>query len=267
MNDGWSEDPTLILGMHGIFEQHPWLGRVSAEYDLDEDVFSLAVKRAAAYGWSSTRFSGGSELGGQRWGHNDAGGDWTQDGNVRQLAWLQVSVAEDLREQRLPVLPMATVLSDSLRRTGVFRLTGLHVLVPVRLAPDSRFDLAAAADWLGLADPDGRAEMVVTVSARESGGLSGRVSEIRDLARERTFGRMTVEATPAGPVGQEGLALPLAGELQTGAMRQTMAYRCRTREWSLEAAVWTTEIFIDALRAAGAGHPALITVSASATSP
>ncbi|MCX4964160.1 hypothetical protein OHA98_04885 [Streptomyces sp. NBC_00654] len=149
----------------------------------------------------------------------------------------------------------------------MFRLTGLHVLAPVRLAPDSRFDLVAAADWFGLADRDGRADMVVTVSAGESAGLGGRVAEIRELARERAFGRMTVDAVPAGRVGQNGLAPPLAGELQTGGMRQTMAFCCRAREWSPDVAAWATEIFVDALRASGAAHPALITVSVPDTLP
>ena len=260
----------MILGLHGILDRHPWIDRVSAEYDLDEDVFSLAVKRAAAYGWSSTHLSSGSELGGQRWGHNDAGGDWTQDGRVRQIAWLQLSPAEDLNEQRLPVLPAATVLGDALRRVGRFRLTGLHALVPLRLAPDSGFDLVSAADWFALADPDGSAELTVTLSAGDTTGLDGRaglddrVQEVCDLARERTHGRMAIEAISAPGSRHEGLSLPLAGELQTIGMREVMAFRCGAREWSLDVATWTIEIFIDALRATGTVNPVLLTVSGPA---
>jgi hypothetical protein len=249
----------MIVGLHGVFDRYPWIDRASSEYDLDEDAFSLVVKRAAAYGWSSTYVGGGWELEGQRWGHNDAGGDWTQDGRVRQVAWLQAAAAERLRGQRLPVLPAVTVLGDAVRRVGVLSLTGLHTLAPLHLATDSRADLVGAADWFALADPDGVAELTVTVSARETAALAVRASEIRQLALERTSGRMTVQAAPPG---RAGLALPLAGEVQTSGMRQAMTFRCGAREWSLDVAAWATEVFVDALRATGTTEPVLVTVSA-----
>jgi hypothetical protein len=255
-------EPTLIVGLHGVFDRHPWIDRASAEYDLDEDVFSLVVQRAAAYGWSSTRLGRDWGLDGQRWGHNDAGGDWTQDGLVRQVGWLQVAAAETLRGQRIPVLPAVTVLGDALRRVGDLRLTGLHVLAPLHLAPDGRFDLVGAADWFGLADPDGAALVTVTVSARESAVLGERAVEIGGLARQRTYGRMTIEPSPAAEP-DAGLALPLAGETQAEGMRKAMAFHCGLREWSLDVAAWTTEVFLDALRAAGTTEPALVTVSAA----
>ncbi|MFF3542922.1 hypothetical protein [Streptomyces platensis] len=30
---------TLIVGLHGVLERHPWIDRVSAESRLDEDVY------------------------------------------------------------------------------------------------------------------------------------------------------------------------------------------------------------------------------------
>ncbi|MGW0837402.1 hypothetical protein [Streptomyces prunicolor] len=142
--DTSAEDPvdlTMTAEVYGVLREHAWIGQVGADHDLDADLFGLAVKRAAAYGWSSTRFSAGAELGGQRWGHADAGGDWSQDGRVRQLAWLTVYPAIDLREQYLPVLPLTRVMVDSLYRVGELDFAGLTVRVPVRLAPDTRFDL------------------------------------------------------------------------------------------------------------------------------
>ncbi|MFC4889285.1 hypothetical protein ACFPK5_29585 [Streptomyces beijiangensis] len=215
------------------------------------------MKRAAAYGWSSTRFGAGAELGGQRWSHNDAGGDLTPDGGVRQRAWLQVSVAEDLNAQHLPVLPAVTVLSDALHRMGAFRFTGLHALVPLHLAPDSRFDLAGDAAWFALADPASSMGLMVTLSARETSGLHGRTAEIRALALARTFGRMTLERVSPGQFAQQGLA----GELQRSDMQEAMAFRCVAPEWSPDIAAWVTEVLVDALRAAGVAHPALLTVS------
>ncbi|MCX5236105.1 hypothetical protein OG824_12930 [Streptomyces prunicolor] len=142
--DTSTEDPvdlTMTAEVYGVLREHAWIGQVGADHDLDADLFGPAVKRAAAYGWSSTRFSAGAELGGQRWGHADAGGDWSQDGRVRQLAWLTVYPATDLREQHLPVLPLTRVMVDSLGRVGELAFTGLTVRVPMRLAPDTRFDL------------------------------------------------------------------------------------------------------------------------------
>jgi len=141
--DTSAEDPvdlTMTAEVYGVLREHAWIGH-AADHDLDADLFALAVKRAAAYGWSSTRFSAGAELGGQRWGHADAGGDWSQDGRVRQLAWLTVYPATDLREQHLPVLPLTRVMVESLGRVGELDFTGLTVRVPMRLAPDTRFDL------------------------------------------------------------------------------------------------------------------------------
>lgn len=141
--DTSAEDPvdlTMTAEVYGVLREHAWIGH-AADHDLDADLFGPAVKRAAAYGWSSTRFSAGAELGGQRWGHADAGGDWSQDGRVRQLAWLTVYPATDLREQHLPVLPLTRVMVESLGRVGELDFTGLTVRVPMRLAPDTRFDL------------------------------------------------------------------------------------------------------------------------------
>lgn len=73
-------DATHIVGLHGVLDRHPWIDRVSTEYDLDEDASSLAVKRAAAYAWSSTALA--AKPADNLWDHNDADGDWTQDGGL-----------------------------------------------------------------------------------------------------------------------------------------------------------------------------------------
>ncbi|MER5617420.1 hypothetical protein [Streptomyces sp. NPDC002215] len=125
-----------------VFHRHPWIDRLLAGNDLeDEDVFSLAVARAEAYGWSSTHLGRGP-LDGCRWGHNDPGEYWTEDNRVRQLAWLQVAVEEKLRVQHLPLLPVATVLSDVLHHVGTYTLTGL----PPR-APPPQYAMPAWQNW------------------------------------------------------------------------------------------------------------------------
>ncbi|MET9292468.1 hypothetical protein [Streptomyces sp. NPDC003077] len=259
------QDPTLIMGVHGVLVLHPWIARASAEFDLDPDVFGLAVQRAEAYGWSSTHLGPAGELDGRRWSHHDAGGDWTQDGRVREVAWLQVGAARGLRGQRLPVLPVATVLGDVLRRVGRFRLTGLHTVAPPHLAPDAAAVLAGAADWFALADPDGAAGLTVTVSGREADGAD-RAPLVRKHTQESAYGRLALtgilpaDVLSSGPL-PTGLARPLTGAVQTEGMRPLMAFGCRAREWSPDVAAWTTEVVLDALRATGTTESVLVTVS------
>ncbi|WP_251021495.1 hypothetical protein [Streptomyces sp. ISL-98] len=253
----------MILGVHGVLGLKPWIRRAYEDEELEEDTFSLVVKRTMAYGWSSFH-AGGPETG--RWGHNDAGGDWSQDGRVRQLAWLQVDVPGDPRGQRLPVLPAATVLGDVLHRVGRFQLTGLHTLAPMDLAVDSRADLANAADWFSLAEQAEQGgesgEFTLSVLGTEKADLPGRAAGILASALDRTYGCMTIEASPADDgTARAGLSLPLAGELQTEGLRHGPAFRCGVREWSLDVAAWATEVFIDAVRESGPTGPVLLTVS------
>lgn len=259
---------TLIVGLHGVLDLHPWIDRVSDEFDLDEDVFSLAVKRASAYAWSSTALT--DKPADNLWDHNDADGDWTQDGQVRQLAWLQSSLprpgrtpGQKQRARRLPVLPVITVLSDALRRVGTVRLTGTHALVPLHRAGDARSELAEVAAWFALADPSGAASLTVTVDALPSANLATRAVEIREAALERTYQHMTVEPLkPAAGTMTPGLARPLAGEVQAEGLRRALAFRCDVREWSTDVAAWATEVFADSIRAVtGLSGLILITVS------
>lgn len=258
---------TLIVGLHGVLDRHPWIDRVSAESDLEEDVFSLAVKRASAYAWSSTALT--DRPADNLWDHNDADGDWTQDGRVRQLAWLQSSLprpsntpGKRQRARRLPVLPVITVLSDALRRVGTVRLTGTHALVPLHRAGDARVELAEVADWFALADPSGAASLTVTLSALPSANLGARAAEIRDAALERTYGHLAVEPLKPVTVKTPGLAQPLAGVVQAEGLRRALAYRCEAREWSTDVAAWATEVFADSVRAV-TGLSGLIIVTVS----
>ncbi|MFJ2915434.1 hypothetical protein ACIO8F_40020 [Streptomyces sp. NPDC087228] len=256
-----ASDPTLIMGLHGVFRRHPWGDRVLAENDLvDEDVFSLAVARAGAYGWSSTHLGRGP-LDGSRWGRNDAGGDWTEDDRVRQLAWLQVAVEEQLHGQRLPLLPMATVLSDVLHHMGTYALTGLHTVAPLQLSTDdSLLYLSQAADWVATAGPGSAADCVITLAARESAGLSNRSQDVNVLILERSYGRLAIHPSkPSAPA--EGLAPSLVGEVQTEGMQNAASIHCSLPAWSLDTAIWAAEVTATAVRDAGATEPVLLTIS------
>ncbi|MEV6506849.1 hypothetical protein AB0M61_12070 [Streptomyces sp. NPDC051642] len=239
-------DLTMTAEVYGVLREHAWIGQVSADHDLDEDLFGLAVKRAAAYGWSSTRFSAGAELGGQRWGHADAGGDWSQDGRVRQLAWMTVYPATELREQHLPLLPLTRVMVESLGRVGELDFTGLTVRVPVRLAPDTRFDLVGDADWFALAAPDARAEAVVSVV----GPVDTVAERVCELVVQRGHGQLRAEHV-------EHLA---------GAHDRT-TFACDLPEWTPDAAAWLAEVFVDALRAVGVRGTVEIAIARNARTP
>ncbi|MFD7496554.1 hypothetical protein ACFV8T_29920 [Streptomyces sp. NPDC059832] len=257
----YASDPTLIMGLHGVFHRHPWIARVLAENDLeDEDVFSLAVARAEAYGWSTTHLGRGP-LDGCRWGHNDAGEDWTEDNRVRQLAWMQVAVEEQLHGQRLPLLPVATVLSDVLHHMGTYTLTGLHTVAPLQLSTDDNLVyLSQAADWVATAGPGPSADCVITIAARESADLSNRAQDVNVLILERSFDRLAIHpGKPPAPAG--GLAPPLVGEVQTGGMQNAASIHCSLPAWSLDTAIWAAEVTATAVRDAGVAEPVLLTIS------
>ncbi|MDT0407710.1 MULTISPECIES: hypothetical protein [Streptomyces] len=247
-------DATFIVGLHGVLDKHPWIEQVNAEFDLEEDVFSLAVQRASAFAWSSTALA--DEQTENLWDHNDAGGDWTPDGAVRQLAWLQASLPRPAhmpgrarREPRLPVLPVFTVLADALRRVGTVRLTGTHTLAPLHRAGDARVALAENADWYTLANPADATTLTVTVSALPSARLAERADAIREAALARTYGNMRVASRkPATAAATPGLARPLAGMVQAERLRLALAFRCDVREWTTDVAAWTTEVFADSIR-------------------
>ncbi|WP_328680887.1 hypothetical protein [Streptomyces sp. NBC_00343] len=242
-------DLPMTAEIYGVLREHAWIGQVSADHDLDEDLFSLAVKRAAAYGWSSTRLSAGAELGGQRWGHADAGGDWSQDGRVRQLAWITVYPATGLREQHLPVLPLTRIMVESLGRVGELDFTGLTVRVPVRLAPDTRFDLVGDAAWFALAAPDARAEAVVSAA----GPVDTVAERVRELVVQRGHGLLRAEHVEH------------VEHLARAHDRTTFA--CDLPEWTPDSAAWLAEVLVDALRAVGVRDTVEIAIDRNTRTP
>jgi hypothetical protein len=235
----------MIMGIHGRLELEPWMERAVGDYD--EDAFSLVVKRTLAYGLAAFNGRDAPRL---RWVHKDAGGDWTGDDKIRQLAWLEVGVAEGFDRLRLPIQPAVTVLRDVLNRLGRFTFTGLHAILPVHLAVDARADLAVMQEWLALADPDGDEEFIVSVATETE------APDLRESVRE--YELLTVEPTSAKGTGLAGL---IAGQAQLERLTFDQHFACRAPEWSLDAATLATEVFTEALRVAGVERAAL-TVSA-----
>ncbi|MFD9907806.1 hypothetical protein [Streptomyces sp. NPDC059063] len=270
--------PTVIVGLHGTLRRHPWLDRVvardaDAEGSVEEDVLFLAVDRAGSYGWrtvSSWLHEGGEVTASHEpttWAHQEVGGDWTQDGGVRQLAWLGAGILADPPRPGLPVRPITLVLSEALARAGEVTFTGLHALLPLHATErDTAFHQAELVSWFDLADPDARYEVLVTVSCRpgEGGATGADAAALREAVRERTQGAVDV-STPTPATEPEaslpGLAFDLDGSVHTQSMSEVIRLTCTTREWSPDIAVWLTEATAEALREAGRRAPALVTVS------
>ncbi|MBD0707274.1 hypothetical protein BU197_02250 [Streptomyces sp. CBMA291] len=238
----------MTVAVHGVHTPHPWLDEVVAAHDLDEDLYSLAVKRALAYGWSTTLLGAGA-LDGERWGFADAGGDWSRDGKERRLAWLTGYPAVGLRSQLLPVLPMARVLADALARVGDLRFTRLATRLPLGLAPDARFALRSDADWYALSAPSAATRVTVETTPGEPVDPQ----ELRALVTARAHRVLRVEDPE--PVGEGGAVDPV-GE---GGPRRVV-FTAVAPEWTVDAGAWITLVVSDALRALGARSTAEIEV-------
>ncbi|WP_369213094.1 hypothetical protein [Streptomyces flavofungini] len=282
--------PTVVVGLHGTLELHAWFDRVvtreadagtgpdagaDAGGSVAEEVLFLAVDRAGSYGW---RTVGGllhedgevtASHAPTAWAHQEVGGDWTQDGGVRELAWLGAGVDTDPPRPGLPVRPIALVLSETLARAGTVTFTGLHALLPLEdTERDTAFHQIELAPWFGLADPDLRFEVVVTVSCRpgEDGAGEHDAETLSEAVREKAQGALDVTAQRP-PDGLPGLGLDLGRSVYTDGMREAVRFGCTTREWSPDIAVWLVEMTAEALREAGRPTPVVVTASLAAPPP
>ncbi|WP_158795069.1 hypothetical protein [Streptomyces sp. NRRL S-337] len=303
--------PTVIIGLHGILRRAPWYERVVEQYrgepdedeeedrdengdedghkdgndgsveetSVEEDVLSsLVIERAGAYGWQTVTswLTENGQVTARHeptvWAHEEVGGDWTPDGRVHQLAWLQAGVRTDPPPLGLPVRPITLVLAETLARMGTVTFTGLHALLPLPAARrNTAFHQTELAPWFALADPDARHEVVVTVSCHPGkGAVTGEDAEaVSEAVRETAQG--AVEVTLAGPHSAApgmspapvppGLDLDLTHGVHTEGMREAFRFGCTTREWSPDLAVWLVELAADALRAAGRVTPVVVTAS------
>lgn len=160
-----------------------------------------------------------------------------------------------------PLLPVATVLNDVLRHMGTYMLTGLHTVAPLQLSPDDGSGyLSQAADWVA----DRRAGTVSRLRHHHRGPGVRRSVE-PSTRRERTDSRTLLR--PPGHSSRQtrrtrrGLAPSLVGEVQTEGMRNASSIHCSLPAWSLETAIWATEVTATAVRGAGVTEPVLLTIS------
>lgn len=247
-------DPTLLIGLHGVLRLHPAIRRAVESGTLEEDVYSLVIKRTVAYGWSEEPGGGIPPL----WTHGEAGSDLTQDGRVRQAAWLLVKVIEGVG---LPLQAIATVLRDALFRIGDLELTGFHAVVPVGLGAESHVVAAYAAGWFALSDPENAttATVIVTTSRQVSDETAERVAT---LAGRIAQGRLRVKhEVHENGVMPGGVAQPPAGQTQAQHLEHCHRFLCHIPEWSLDCVVWLTSMVAESLRQFGYTDAALVSIS------
>jgi hypothetical protein len=237
---------TMSAAVDGKLTIHPWLHEELSEHSngiLGEDVFSLVVARSKARGLAS--FSG-QEPPSARWGHNDAGGDWTQDETVRRLAWFQCAVPErPLAGRRIPIQPVFSVLDEVLSLVGIVDLKAVHVIAPLAAAPDGRFDVAALARCFDFAAPTTARSVSVLLSVPKKSlpSLQPLLGRVRAQSSDR-IGADEAEAAALSSV------LPPYGMpwLLGDSDRVELAARCTLPTWSIDAASWLIETFLEALR-------------------
>ncbi|MFB9521365.1 hypothetical protein [Streptomyces cremeus] len=225
----------MAVAVHGTLRLHEWLGQAYADHDLDEDVFSLAVTRAAAYGWSLPESTARPRLDGARWDLVDTEQDWSQDERPRQIARLTVHPTTGLTGQQLPVLPMTRVLCDVLARVGHLDFTGLRTHAPLGLALADGFQWAREARWFALAPPGDRAGIRLTITLDGRPITDGMASELLDRIVEYSWDLLDLTL---GPLRTEPVSL-------TGSCPQ----------WAPDTAAWIIEIALASLHTMGLiGH-------------
>ncbi|MBC3992823.1 hypothetical protein H8N00_28910 [Streptomyces sp. AC563] len=247
----------MVVGVHGTLDLRPEIRRAWETGELDEDLYSLTVQRAEAYGLTSTVLGAGRPRG-VRWVHNESGGDWTQDGTVREIGYLQVDIADAAPGQPVPIRPAFTVLADALHHVGSFAVAGVHVLAPPRPEAAGSEDLTWPDDESGGTSTETGAEVTVTLAGRY-GGLAGRAERISQAVTELSPG--SLHLTPAPPESPDhAFPYPLTGTIHLPQATAGPGFRCRTPTWSLDVAVHIAETFLTALGPYGTG-PALVSVA------
>lgn len=247
-------DPYLFLGIHGVIDLAPWIGRAREHHDLEEDAFGLVAKRSEMMGLGTF---GAEPSGGEQWLHADAGGDWAPGHEVHQLVWMQVAVDRG----RLPIQAIAALQGAVLARLGIAAVAGVHAVLPLHLAIDSTTPLAVSRDWFAFADPSARSEFRITADSGSAPDARDQAHTVlRDIA-ERAADVLTIDLVDNTNFPWDAFIAKPAGARPVGTHRAT--FRCQGPEWSVELAAWVIELLGDAYRSQRSKAAMLIAVSAS----
>jgi hypothetical protein len=225
--------------------------------ELDEDAFGLVVKRSELLGF--TEFSGDRHAI-EHWGHCDAGGTWTQDGEEHLLAWLQADVrtgggGRPARDGRrlLPIAATLAVLDDVLEHIGVVALAEADAIVPLAFMADPISRLASGRDWLTRTPDAGPPhDVIITL---EAGGSSSKLAPDR-LAE----GMACVGEELLGPIAVQPAQDRPRDFLHRRFTRGAAELRGATSCWSVDLAAWAIELTARACLVLGVRESVLIAV-------
>ena len=174
-----------------------------------------------------------------QWSHCDAGGDWTQDGEERLLAWLQ---ADTGKGRRLPLQSCFNVLETALTRVGEVSVRELQAIVPLASGSVPAGHLAEQRDWLALGAAPGRVVAGVDIGSRAADEVFATFAELAD-------GR----ASRVEPGGERSFAVRTMPA-------DALWLECQVRgEWSVELGAWVIGLIARACR--GAGDDVLVVVA------
>lgn len=252
----WRRHPTLFVGIHGTIRLHPWVEDQLRTGHLEHDLYSLTNKRSVSYGWWSA--DPGSAKSG-RWGHNDAGGDWRPGGHIREVGWFQVDISPGTPPHHIPVLPATRVLNESLAKIGTVGATGLHALVPMHLAQDSRFDLMDLRDWAQFVGPGSNRTVEVQLTSADP-AVSANGAKLARYVSAMAGPELAQRVHPLD-AGSVALGGNPAGCTWLGEDVTTSAYVGELAAWSMDHSVWLIDLFIESLRSLEVTAPVLISAS------
>lgn len=253
--------PEFLLGVHGVLRWHSWVveshERGGSPQPDDEAVFSLTNSRAQALGLMAYPVPGQHNPM-ARWSIGDSGGDWTQDGRVRELAWM-VARPLNLAHQGWPVWPGLGCLHEGLDRVGAIDVAGVHAVLPLQLETHHLGNFPDVYEWFQLAEESAsRQEFAVSLYTADERACDP--EELRQAINRHAAALLDVR-TNIQPT--TGLADPdqLDGRWMFDGELHGVHFRCRGPEWSLDMATFTTDVVAYAAREIGVERAVMLAVS------
>ncbi len=250
--------PSFVLGVHGVLRWHRWVvdsqRRGGFPQPDEEAVFAVTNTRAEALGLVAYPTAPNPMA---RWSTEEAGGDWTQDGRVREIAWMQARPL-NLAYQGWPVWPALACIEDGLRRVGAVEPAGVHAVLPLQLDTHHQGRFTDTYEWFELAE-EAAPRREFTVSLYTDGdGVSDPQALLRAINEHASIllDVQPAEQPAAGPVDPDRTE----GRWMFDGELHGVHFHCRGPEWSLDVAAFVTDVVAHAAKRAGVERPVLLTV-------
>lgn len=252
--------PSFSLGVHGVLRWHQWVVDSHQHGGFpqpdEEAVFAVTCSRAEALGLVAFP-SPAKGYPMARWSPEEGGGDWTQDGRVRELAWLQARPL-NLAYQGWPIWPGLACLHDGLQRVGTVEPAGVHAVLPLQVDTHHPGNFPSTYEWFQLTG-EAAPRREFTVSLYSRGGRPCEPQELRQAIHQHAAILLDVETTEQPTAG---VADPdrLEGRWMFDGELHGIHFRCHGPEWSLDMAAFTTDVVAHAAKQIGIAHTVMLTV-------